>query len=86
MKISEAVVVQYNFWVNKYQFELSEMNENGLPKSAVSFASEKLREVATTHLKTVAEFAYYAGESDLAVRIHRSAQELGSDAVVPAPL
>ncbi len=86
MTHAEVVIYEYNFWVQRFQFDISSMRENSTPKNTFLFASEKLRESTAEQLHRIANFAYAGGEGDLAHYINRAAAELHADGVPPMPM
>ncbi|RZP89606.1 hypothetical protein [Vibrio vulnificus] len=86
MTHADVVIYQYNFWVQRFQFDINAMRENQTPPTTFLFASDKLRDEVAKHLHSLAEFAYAGGEGDLAHQINCAAFELHSDGVPPMPM
>ncbi|MCG9628584.1 hypothetical protein L1D34_27620 [Vibrio mediterranei] len=86
MTHADVVKYEYNFWVQRFQFDISAMQENATPKNTYLFVSEKLREEAAKQLHHIAEFAHAGGEGELAFQINRAAAELNADGVPPMPI
>lgn len=86
MTHSTSIKDIYNGLVNKYQFDNACLSENQTPESTRCFRMEKMREHLTHQLDTLSGFAYDLGEHDLAASIMRTAADLGTDCVSPAPL
>lgn len=86
MTHAEVVIYEYNFWVQRFQFDLTAMRENSTPKNTFLFVSDKLREEIAKQLHHIAEFAHAGGEGDLAYRINCAALELNVDGMPPMPM
>ena len=86
MTHADIAIHQYNFWVNRFQFDIASMRENDTPQNTFLYASEKLREHTAQQLHYIAEFAYATGEGDLAHQINCAAAELHADGVAPIPM
>ena len=86
MTHAEAVIYQYNFWVQRFQFDIHAMQENSTPRNTFLFVSERLREEAVKQFHHIAEFAHAGGEGDLAYQINCTASELCIDGVPPMPM
>ena len=86
MKHADAITTLYNGIVQRYQFDLTAMVENQVPKTSRQYTSQKLREHVSHQIEVLASFAYDLGESDLAAFCMQTAANLGSDGVVPSPI
>lgn len=86
MTHADVVIYEYNFWVQRFQFDINAMRENSTPKATFLFVSDKLRDEVATQLHRLAEFAHAGGEGELAHNINCTASLLHSDGVPPMPM
>jgi len=86
MTHAEVVIYEYNFWIQRYQFDTTAVIENGTPRTTMIYVTEKLRESTVDQLHRIANFAYAGGEGDLAYRINCAAVALYDDGTPPKPM
>lgn len=88
MTHADVVKYEYNFWVQRFQFDMCSLRENSTPapQNIRLLVSKKHQEEVASELHRIAHFAYAGGEGELASKIDRAALELTDDGVPPMPM